>query len=122
VKKDGRAVMGRGLALQASQKFKDLDRWLGSQLEAWGNHVFFFPEYRLITFPVKRTWDEQARLDLITQSCEELAKGMTTVALRPFPVISPKVGCGNGRLRWEEVGPVVMQRFAPLVLKIVDQK
>jgi len=36
--------------------------------------VFYFPEYGLITFPVKHNWWEAADLDLIDRSARELLR------------------------------------------------
>lgn len=100
VKNNGRAVMGRGLALQASVKFPELSYELGDLLKMRGNIPFQFDKYRIVTFPVKRNWWEKAELLLIKESAEILVK-------MEFPtekeVYVPRVGCGNGRLNWEGV-------------------
>ncbi len=74
VKRDRTCVMGRGCAKQAAIKFQGLPRKLGTKISAEGNHVFYFPEHRLITFPVKHTWWEAADLGLIERSARELLK------------------------------------------------
>ena len=66
--------MGRGRARQAAERFPELPRKLASRISAEGNHVFYFPEYRLITFPVKHNWWEAADLGLIERSARELLK------------------------------------------------
>ena len=55
VKRDGTCVI----------KFSGLPHKLGTRISAEGNRVFYFPEHRLITFPVKHTWWEAADLGLI---------------------------------------------------------
>ena len=62
LKRDRTCVMGRGCARQAAVRFRELPRKLASRISAEGNHVFYFPEYRLITFPVKHNWWEAADL------------------------------------------------------------
>jgi len=74
VKRDGTCVMGRGCAKQATIKLPGLPDKLGTRIAAEGNHLFYFPEYRLITFPVKRNWWETAGLGLIERSARELPK------------------------------------------------
>jgi hypothetical protein len=39
VKNNGRAVMGRGCAREARDKYKDLDLILGEKIKKGGNHV-----------------------------------------------------------------------------------
>ena len=59
VKKDGHAILGRGSASEASNRFPHLTKHLGAAIRARGNHVYVFPMAlsdrcrHLITFPVK---------------------------------------------------------------------
>jgi hypothetical protein len=66
--------MGRGCARQAAARFPELPRTLASRISAEGNQVFYFPECKLITFPVKHNWWEAADLGLIERSARELLK------------------------------------------------
>ena len=102
VKRDGTCVMGRGCAKQAVIRFPGLPNKLGTKISAEGNHVFYFPEHRLITFPVKHRWWEAADLGLIERSARELLK-MIEVKKIKEAVYLPRPGCGNGRLKWEGV-------------------
>ncbi len=102
----GHAVMGRGVARQAAGRFLMLARELGNRLVVEGNRVYHFRGYRLFTFPVKRVWHEMAQYDLVRRSSEQL---LSFLGEMPdlVPVYMPKVGCGNGRLRWESVEPIL---------------
>jgi hypothetical protein len=108
VKKDGTCVMGRGLALQAKKRLPCLPKELGGRLKEYGNEVFTFCKYYLITFPVKKVWWEKADLTLIEKGAKSLQEifrynlsGIKT------PVYIPKVGCGNGGLEWKDVKPIL---------------
>lgn len=103
----GECVMGRGVALQAKQRFPGLPKSLGKILRSDGNHVYWFPTLHLFTFPVKETWTDTASYSLIEQSAREL---MTTANEMPedllyLPIFMPRPGCGNGRLHWAHVKP-----------------
>ncbi len=111
VKRDGTCVMGRGCARQAAVRFPELPGKLASRISAEGNHVFNFPEYRLITFPVKHNWWEAADLDLIERSARELLKIIEVKKIKEA-IYLPRPGCGNGRLKWEEV-----KKFLSPILK-----
>lgn len=102
VKRVGTCVMGRGCAKQATIRFPGLPHKLGTRISAEGNHVFYFPEHRLITFPVKHTWWEVADLGLIERSARELLKLIEVKKIKEA-VYLPRPGCGNGRLKWEGV-------------------
>lgn len=114
VKRNGEAVMGRGLALQAKSRFPQLSFALGRFINAYGNVVFVsnlqnreFRSIKLITFPVKNHWKETASLHLIERSCNQLVY----VAPQNFLIYLPKVGCGNGRLDWKNVKPILEERL-----------
>lgn len=112
VKKNGCAVMGRGIALEASQRYSWMPRLLGRLLSEVGNQVHTYKsevdgkvEHIFVFFPVKHKWNEEADLELIERSTKEL------VALADFnewdEVLMPRPGCGNGRLDWRQVKDVL---------------
>lgn len=113
VKGNGEAVMGRGLALQAKERFSDLAIRLGKYLLDNGNNVCFFENLRLISFPVKRFWFDKAIPELIERSCKQAIEFLNenyafgNEIKIEFPIYIPKVGCGNGGLKWEDVKPIL---------------
>jgi hypothetical protein len=106
VKKNGCAVMGRGVAAQAKKRYPWLPEVVGHIVQQKGNHVCLIIRLGdLVTFPVKYNWWEKADLALIERSAHELEElvdiiGATKVAL-------PRPGCGNGKLEWEAVKPIL---------------
>ncbi len=106
VKRDRTCVMGRGCAKQAAARFPELPCKLASRISAEGNHVFNFPEYGLITFPVKHNWWEAADLNLIGRSARELLK-IIEVKKTIEAIYLPRPGCGNGKLKWEDVKKIL---------------
>lgn len=112
LKNNGENVMGKGLALQAKQRFPDLPLKLGTAIKYNGNNVYLFPEYRTISFPVKHHWSEKADLRLINTSALQLLDVLEMiVASVPIKVALPKVGCGAGNLNWEEVKPILSKHL-----------
>lgn len=116
VKKDGCAVMGRGIARQAADRFPTLPRMLGQEIARRGNRVHTFPHFNLITFPVKWNWADPANLDLIRTSVRQLRPLLR--ADRTYAMVRP--GCGNGRLMWARVRPLMVT--LPSNLTIVEIK
>lgn len=108
-------VMGRGIARQAKERFPGLDIALGKQIQAnYGNLGVYgllvsprWPDAKLGAFQVKRHYSQPATLGLIRQSTAALCTWCSQhpdarVALN-FP------GIGNGRLRREDVLPIIAQ-------------
>lgn len=102
VNRFGQAVMGRGVALQAKQRYPNIEKALAYCLSKYGLRVVML-RHDLFAFPVKRHWHEKARLSLIRRSAQELVS-MTD---RTQVVVLPRPGCGNGGLSWEDVKPVI---------------
>lgn len=111
----GRGVMGRGVALQAAERYAvrtpgvpavDLPRLLGQGILLVGNHVqtLVYGHPALVAFPVKHHWRDEADLALIERSCRELSELSTRMGWRR--VALPRPGCGNGGLTWDLVRPV----------------
>ena len=110
VKRNGEAVMGRGVALQARKKFPDLPEGLGACIKRYGNRVVILDGptklRKMVSFPVKHNWWEKADLKLIEESAKQLA------SLCPQEEIYlPRVGCGNGKLDWKDVKPILEKYF-----------
>lgn len=105
-KRDGKAVMGAGIAKQARDRFS-ADSILGHRLRTGGNHVYDLGRYQddnghafcLLSFPTKHDWRDMSDPMLIRKSAEELKaiadhRGFTRVYLTP-------PGCALGGLDWE---------------------
>ena len=116
VNRSGRAVMGRGVALQAAQKFPDLAIDLASSLQREGLHVKLYVDRGLILFPVKFAWHQKASLTLIGRSCQELVDLLLSPGVK---VVMPRVGCGNGKLEWPQVKPILSHYLGNLPNSIV---
>jgi hypothetical protein len=103
--------MGRGIALQAKERYPDLPYVFGKALdelhpEIDDSHVGrigYFDDVPIWWFMVKHHWREDADLKIIEESCFRLKHGfgpLGRVDLN-FP------GIGNGRLKREDVLPLL---------------
>ena len=110
VKNNGRAVMGAGCAKYIRDAVPDIDLALGKAIRQYGNVVRPIGSYNnnpVFSFPVKHNWWEKADIKLIQVSAVQLYRNY----IRMFPnndgpdVFIPRPGCGNGKLKWEEVKP-----------------
>jgi hypothetical protein len=124
VAKNGRAVMGRGIAKEAADRFPELAGQLGTAIKNFGNivHVFSgYAPYDLVSFPVKPVfgphsepgWQAKADPQLIYSSSKELVFFADRYGWKD--VLLPRPGTGNGRLHWDVVKriiqPILDDRF-----------
>lgn len=105
VRKDGANSMGRGVALEARNRYPDLPYRVGDLLQRYGNRVFHIEEHNLFTFPTKLYPSVKSSTSIIEKSCEQL---LALINLYEIPrVYIPRPGCGYGGLSWNTVYPIV---------------
>lgn len=119
-KKDGRAVMGAGIAKYARDNFAGVDGILGALLKVAGNHARFLgtfddrnraaaglpPAVAVIAFPTKNDWRDPSDPALIRRSAEEAVRVARENGLEK--VYMPAPGCSNGRLDYaSQVRPLL---------------
>lgn len=95
IRNNGTAVMGKGIALQARNRYPGIDLELGKLISKYGNHVFIL-SHGLVSFPTKHHWREPSDLKLIERSAMELAE--TFCDNSEVTILLPPPGCGNGGL------------------------
>lgn len=116
VKKDGTGVMGRGCASEACLRIPGIEKLLGAHIKANGEQPGYLRR-GVIAFPVKYNWWEQADLELIRRSATWLAQ---EAGRKPeFTFILPRPGCGNGRLSYSEVQPILVD-LLPDNVHVID--
>jgi hypothetical protein len=116
VKHNGELVMGRGIAAEARDLYPYLAHTLGALVTKHGNHVYqvsYINEPNIFSFPVKPArgpngepgWSMPADPDLIVRSLHELVSMIDQTNI--VRVWMPRPGCGNGKLRWDDIRPLV---------------
>jgi hypothetical protein len=110
VRSDGHGVMGRGCAREALERWPELGLVLGRSIRTFGNTVqLLSDQHRIWSFPVKHHWSEPANLSLIAKSVASL-NALARASQNEhenWKWVLPRPGCGNGRLSWEVVEPIV---------------
>ena len=108
-------VMGAGIALQAKQKFPDLAKALGQQIQtavgSLGDYNLLvsprWPNAKLGCFQVKRHWRQPASMDLNTQSTTALKWWARRHHDCQIHLNFPGIGCG--KLKKTAVLPILSQ-------------
>lgn len=115
VKSNGDAVLGRGIAKEATERYFGIAKTLGIFLRERGNypHILVHSRPSIVSMPVKPQWGPngemgwkaKAEIPLIRDSAEVLVNIADTEGWDR--IIMPRPGCGNGKLTWEEVKPII---------------
>lgn len=104
----GEAILGRGCASQARERFPGLSWRLGELLRTHGNHVHPLGP-GIVSFPVEDSPWALPDLRLIRRSAMELR--MLADRNGWSLVVVPRPGCGGGGLSWSEVRPLLADVF-----------
>lgn len=115
-------VMGKGIAEEFKKRYPEMYREyvrLCETKEVRPGHPYLYTDIygtSILNFPTKNHWKSPSKLSYITdglawfvQNYERL--GITSIAF-------PPLGCGNGGLKWELVGPLIYQTLSPLPIDI----
>lgn len=111
VKKDGSVVMGRGIALQAKQRFPKLPYDFGECL-SWHptktcGYIGTYDDTHIWFFMVKHHWAQKADFGVISDSTEQLRILANFADERRFDLNFP--GIGNGGLDREDVLSIIQE-------------
>lgn len=115
-------VMGKGIALEFKKRypamFEDY-RILCRQKKLKPGHPYLYSDLSgvsILNFPTKDHWKSPSKFSYIEEGLTWFrdnyqALGITSIAF-------PPLGCGNGGLRWEDVGPEMYQKLKDLPIEI----
>lgn len=121
---NGNAVMGKGIALQAKQRYPKIEATLGRLTNRYGNHVHYIG-HGLISFPTKYHWtDSTSDIGLIKRSATELValtKGDLPINKANRRILLTRPGCGSGNLQWPDVKPIIQTILGSDEFIIVNQ-
>jgi len=113
-------VMGKGIALEASQRFPGIEVVFGKHVMKFGNTPCLYRNYPLIkemhiiSIPTKHHWRSMSDIVLIEDSIKMLI-GIVNTNPNFRRIGMTKPGCGNGGLSWENV-------VKPLIEPMLDDR
>lgn len=119
LRKNGNAIMGKGVALEARRRYPSLEVILGRMIREYGNHVFKLGN-GLVSFPTKNHWREDGDIELIRRSAQELVFLLKDD--RANRVLLTRPGCGNGGLQWAGVKPLIQDILSDSKFIIVNNE
>lgn len=108
-------VMGKGIALAFKRAYPEMyedyrRRCERKEVQLGRPYVFAAGDRLIVNFPTKGHWRAVSRLADIVAGLEYLEAhyrewGITSLAV-------PPLGCGNGQLEWDVVGPTLVRHLA----------
>lgn len=115
-------VMGKGVALEFKKQFpamfEDYARRCEHKLVKLGEPYLYDDTsgVKILNFPTKDHWRSSSRISDIDRGLTYLADhcqqwGITSLSM-------PPLGCGNGGLRWSEVGPLIYRKLQKLPIDV----
>lgn len=120
-------VMGKGIALQFKETFPENfriyaeacrhDAVAPGKLLITRDRDLAGRERIIVNFPTKKHWRYPSRYEYIADGLKELARIIPEQGIRSIAI--PPLGCGNGRLEWTKVKPMIENALGGLDIDIV---
>ena len=114
-----KAVMGRGLALQFKERYPAMfaeyrQRCLSGALTVGRLHVWRpSPNATwVLNFPTKQHWREPSSLEIIEAGLKRLLDIYQRAQIKS--IAFPLLGCGEGRMAWKDVEPLLLRYLTQL--------
>lgn len=114
-------VMGKGIALEFKKRYPDMfqeyrtlckeKKFTMGSLMLWKR-----AEKWVLLFPTKQHWRQPSRLEYIEAGLKKFADNWDRLGVDS--IAFPRLGCGNGALRWEDVQPLMEKYLAKLPMQI----
>ena len=109
-------VMGKGVALQFKKRFPDMFAEYARRCRdgevRLGEPYLWAPlgSPWVLNFPTKDHWRSVARLQDIVDGLDHLGEHYESWGIESMAV--PSLGCGEGRLDWHVVAPVLIRKLS----------
>jgi O-acetyl-ADP-ribose deacetylase (regulator of RNase III)/uncharacterized protein YwgA len=115
-------VMGKGVAQEFKKRYPAMFKDYASRCKEGRVRIgepYLYRDAagaRILNFPTKRHWRSPSRIADIEAGLDYLAAHLGKWDVRSIAL--PPLGCGNGGLDWEEVGPLIYRKLAHLPLDV----
>jgi len=114
-------VMGKGLALAFKQRYPDMFATYQQECKTGRLRIGHPTLYHksnpwILNFPTKDTWKANSKIEYLEQGLEYFVAhykevGITSIAF-------PKLGTHNGKLSWDDVGPLMVKYLSQLDIDV----
>lgn len=115
-------VMGKGIAQEFKKRYPDMYRQYKIDCEHGrmkvGEPVFYTDLFghSVVNFPTKNHWKSPSLLKDIEKGLDTFLKKYEQWGIKS--IAFPPLGCGNGGLAWDDVGPLMYQKLSQLKIPV----
>lgn len=115
-------VMGKGIAKSFKELYPSMfDEYKEKCLKNQIKPGILYPYYeddilKVLNFPTKEHWRSPSKLDYIVDGLNWFIENYKQLNITS--IAFPPLGCGNGGLDWDTVGPIMYQKLKDLPLDI----
>lgn len=114
-------VMGKGIALAFKNRYPKMfevykEACEKKKFQMGKLMLCHAPDHLILLFPTKENWRNPSKLEYIEKGLERFVKNYAEKNISS--IAFPKLGCGNGELKWEEVKPLMEKYLKPLPIDI----
>ena len=115
-------VMGKGIARDFKERFPDMYRDYKKRCAEGSLHPgkpYLFTDLfdtSILNFHSKDHWRSSSRLSYVEEGLDWFRDHWKTLGITS--IAFPPLGCGNGGLAWEDVGPLIFEKLHDLPIDI----
>ena len=115
-------IMGKGIALEFKKRYPamyDDYKYRCTKKLLKPGCPYFYSDLlgtSIVNFPTKDDWRQQSNIDYIIKGLEWFKDNYEKYNIES--IAFPPLGCGNGGLLWEDVGPIMYQYLKDLPIDI----
>ena len=119
-------IMGKGIAAEFKKRFPEMfndyaARCKKGEVKPGTPYLFrsstlFDKQQQVINFPTKSDWRAASRVEDIEKGLKILVEKYKEWGVESIAV--PPLGCGNGQLLWETVGPLIYKYLSKLDIPV----
>lgn len=115
-------VMGKGIALEFKKRYPEMfldyvKRCNMSEVKTGTPYVYTYDEdLKILNFPTKDHWRSPSRLSYVIDGLDWFIDNYEKYNIKS--IAFPPLGCGNGGLTWDVVGPIMYQKLLDLPIDI----
>ena len=116
-----RGVMGKGLALAFKERYPEMFHVYQQECREGRLRIGRPTLYKkstpwILNFPTKDNWRANSKLEYIEQGLQYFVKHYKEVGINS--IAFPKLGAQNGKLEWDDVGPLMMKYLAQIDIPV----